>query len=151
MKPYNPHFNPWCWLMPMLWTFLQGLPLQAALAPKSPEQLKEQATCIVKGKVLAIHSKTRWSKIETAWGLHHDRICTLTLQVTACNKGEAAQPKGTLVIEAWQPSLRLPPLPGLQGHVPLPKKGDTLTAYLIQKNGTWVPLLPNGLVLHEAP
>ena len=151
MKPYNPHFNPWCWLMPMLWTFLQGLPLQAALAPKSPEQLKEQATCIVKGKVLAIHSKTRWSKIETAWGLHRDHMYTLTLQVTACNKGEAAQPKGTLVIEAWQPSRRRPPLPGLQGHVPLAKKGDTLTAYLIQKNGTWVPLLPNGLVLHEAP
>ena len=52
---------------------------------------------------------------------------------------------------ATKPSLRLPPLPGLQVHVPLPKKGDTLPAYLIQQNGTWVPLLPNGLVLHEAP
>ncbi len=66
MKPYNPHFNPWFWLMPMLWAFLQELPLQAALAPKSPEQLEEQATRIVEGKVLAIRSKTRLSKIETA-------------------------------------------------------------------------------------
>ena len=74
-----------------MWAFLQGLPLQAALAPKSPEQLEEQTTSIIEGKVLTIRSKTRWSKIETAWGLHRDRIYTLTLQVTTCTKGEAAQ------------------------------------------------------------
>ena len=122
MKPHNPHLNPWFWLMPMLWAFLQGLPLQAALAPKSPEQLEEQATFIVKGKVLAIRSKTRWSKIETAWGLHRDRIYTLTLQVTACTKGEAAQPNGTLVIDAGNPHCASRPCPVSKGMHPFPRR-----------------------------
>jgi hypothetical protein len=55
-----------------------------------------------------------------------------------------------IVIQAWKPSTRIPPLPGLQGHEPMPQKGDTVTVYVEGKKGkAFEPFLPNGMQIKE--
>ena len=55
-----------------------------------------------------------------------------------------------ITIVAWQPALRIPPLPGLQGHESIPKKGDRVTVYLEgKKEKAYVPILPNGIVIEK--
>ena len=52
-----------------------------------------------------------------------------------------------ILIGAWQPSTRIPPVPGLQGHEPIPEKGDTVKMYLLKnkKAKAYELLLPNGI------
>ena len=53
-------------------------------------------------------------------------------------------------IEAWKPVRRIPPIPGLQGHGSIPKKGDKVTVYVKGKKGiAYEPILPNGIVIEK--
>ena len=95
--------------------------VQAAKAPLSQEALKEQATDVVSGKVISVISKTQESQIERGVGIHRDYVFTIKLKVASVSKGRRVKVDDEILIEAWKPSLRIPPLPGLQGHDPIPE------------------------------
>ena len=131
--------------------FMGEIQLLAAIAPLSQKQLDEQSELIVTGRVVAVESKVQKSKIERAVGIHRDRIYGIKLELISFHKKPPLEQdfelKGLHAIEAWRPVTRIPPLPGLQGHESIPKKGDLVKMYLKwNKNGAhWEPLLPNGI------
>jgi hypothetical protein len=74
-------------------------------------------------------------------------VYTIKLKVASVSKGTGVKVGQGILIEAWQPSTRIPPVPGLQGHEPVPEKGDTVEMYLLKnkKSKAYEPLLPNGI------
>ncbi|MCS5621079.1 MAG: hypothetical protein NZ656_03900 [Nitrospinaceae bacterium] len=121
--------------------------LQAAKVPMSQKELEKQSNHIVSGKVISVIVKVQKSKIERALGLHRDKVYTIKLKVASVLKGAGVKVGQEILIEAWQPSTRIPPLPGLQGHEPVSAKGDTVKMYLLKnkKAKAYQPLLPNGI------
>ena len=133
--------------------FLGEIHLLAAKAPLSQEQLDEQSELIVTGRVVAIESKVQKSKIERALGIHRDRVYSIKLEMVSLHKSPPLEQgkglKELLVVEAWRPVTRIPPLPGSQGHESIPKKGNEVKMYLKwnKNKALWEPLLPNGIKL----
>ena len=121
--------------------------LQAAKVPMSQKELEKESNHILSGKVISVTVKVQKSKIERALGLHRDKVYTIKLKVASVLKGAEVKVGQGILIEAWQPSTRIPPLPGLQGHEPIPKKGDAVNMYLLKnkKVKAYQPLLPNGI------
>jgi len=121
--------------------------IQAAKVPMSQKELEKEANHIVSGKVISVTMKVQKSKIERTVGLHRDKVYTIKLKVAAVPKGTGVKVGQEILIEAWQPSTRIPPVPGLQGHEPIPEKGDTVKMYLLKnkKAKAYEPLLPNGI------
>ena len=121
--------------------------LQAAKVPMSQKELEKESNHIVSGKVISVTVKVQKSKIERALGLHRDKVYTIKLKVASVLKGAGVKVGQEILIEAWQPSTRIPPLPGLQGHEPVSAKGDTVKMYLLKnkKEKACQPLLPNGI------
>jgi len=121
--------------------------LQAAKVPMSQKELEKESNHIVSGKVISVTVKVQKSKIERALGLHRDKVYTIKLKVASVSKGAGVKVGQEILIGAWQPSTRIPPVPGLQGHEPIPKKGDTVKIYLLKnkKVKACEPLLPNGI------
>ena len=121
--------------------------LQAAKVPMSQKELEKESNHIVSGKVISVTVKVQKSKIERALGLHRDKVYTIKLKVASVLKGAEVKVGQGILIEAWQPSTRIPPLPGLQGHEPVSAKGDTVKMYLLKnkKAKAYQPLLPNGI------
>lgn len=118
----------------------------AAKFPLSDEELERQADHIVSGEVVDVTAKTEKSKVETAWGIHRDRIFRIQVAVRVVSKGSQVSEGEQIEVVAWQPAKRIPRLPGLQGHVFIPGKGDTATFYLNGRDGSaFKPLLPNGI------
>lgn len=102
------------------------------------------------GTVVEVTSKTQKSTVEKAAGIHRDRVFSITIQVVTVLKGTGIKAGAQIQVEAWQPSKRIPPLPGLQGHESIPKKGDTATFYLKGEKGKpFKPLLPNGISIKK--
>ena len=126
---------------------LGTLDVQAAKAPMSQDALEKESNLIVTGEVVSMTSKVQRSKYERSFGIHRDRVYTIKLKVTSISKGTGVKRKQEIVVEAWKPSIRFPALPGLQGHVPLPGKGDTVKMYLLRDEQSKMckPLLPNGI------
>ena len=124
-----------------------GFDASAAVAPHPPEEMMEEATHVVRGKVVALTSKTQKSKVERGLLIARDRIFKITLKLTAVDKGKGVKAGGELTFEAWQPSTRFPPLPGPQGHQPVPDKGDLVKTYLLydKKTRIYRPFMPNGI------
>ena len=133
--------------------FLGEIHLIAAIAPLSQEQLDEQSELIVTGRVVAIESKVQKTKIERALGIHRDRVYSIKLEMVSLHKSPPLEQgkglKELLVVEAWRPVTRIPPLPGSQGHESIPKKGNEVKMYLKwnKNKALWEPLLPNGIKL----
>ena len=121
--------------------------LQAAKMPMSPKELKKESNHIVSGKVISVTAKVQKSKVERVLGLHRDKVYTIKLKVASVSKGAGVKVGQEILIGAWQPSTRIPPVPGLQGHEPIPEKGDTVKMYLLKnkKAKAYEPLLPNGI------
>ncbi len=135
-------------LLSLLLAFGMGVvDLQAAKRPMSPKELEKESSHVVSGRVISVTSKGQKSKIERALGLHRDKVYTIKLKVASVLKGAGVKVGQQILIEAWQPSTRIPPLPGLQGHEPIPKKGDAVNMYLLKnkKVKAYQPLLPNGI------
>ena len=141
----------------LLATFLVGLlalsalDAPAAVPPRPPEEMMEEATHVVEGKVIALSSKTKKSRVERDLLVARDRIFKITVKVTVLEKGKGLKQGNELTFEAWQPSTRFPPLPGPQGHQPVPDKGDLVKVYLLfnEKSKTYHPFLPNGITILE--
>jgi hypothetical protein len=121
--------------------------IEAAIAPLSPEEKQERSSHIVTGKVLEINSSVGKSKVEKSFGIHRDRKYKITVLVETVEKGTGVTKGDKILVLAWQPSMRVPPLPGPQGHEGIPKEGDRLTLFLkkLEKQGAFAPLLPNGI------
>ena len=115
----------------------------------SPKELEKESSHIVSGKVISVTTKVQKSKIERSFGLHRDKVYTIKLKVASVWKGAGVKVGQEILIEAWQPSTRIPPVPGLQGHQPVPGKGDAVKMYLLKnkKEKAYQPLLPNGIVI----
>ena len=126
---------------------LSALDAPAAVAPLPPEAMMEEATHVVEGKVIALSSKTQKSRVERDLLIARDRIFKITVKVTDLEKGKGLEQGNELTFEAWQPSTRFPPLPGPQGHQPVPDKGDLVKVYLLfnEKTKTYHPFMPNGI------
>jgi hypothetical protein len=128
----------------------------AAVAPRPPEVMMEEATHVVRGKVVALSSKTQKSRRRSSRSdflIARDRIFKITVKVIAVEKGKDVKEGDELSLEAWQPSTRFPPLPGPQGHQPVPNKGDIVKTYLLydKKTQTYHPFMPNGIeILQQA-
>ena len=132
---------------------LAAFDASAAVAPHPPEEMMEEATHVVRGEVVALTSKTQKSKVERGLLIARDRIFKISLKVTAVEKGKDIKEGDELSLEAWQPSTRFPPLPGAQGHQPVPNKGDLVKTYLLydKKTKTYQPFMPNGIeILRKA-
>ena len=125
---------------------LTSLTASAAVAPHSEESMAEGATHVIRGKVIALSSKTQKSKADRSL-FARDRIFKVTMSVNEVVKGKAIKTSDELIFEAWQPSTRLPLLPGPQGHQPIPAKGDQIKVYLLHnaKSKTYHPYMPNGI------
>ena len=133
-------------LLGIVTVFVLGIvDLQAAKVPMSQKELEKEANHIVSGKVISVTAKVQKSKIERALGLHRDKVYTIKLKVASVSKGTGVKVGQEILIGAWQPSTRIPPVPGLQGHEPIPEKGDTVKMYLLKnkKAKDYEPLLPN--------
>ena len=113
--------------------------------------MMEEATHVVRGKVIALSSKTQKSKYEKDLLIARDRIFKITLKVTAVEKGKDIKEGDELFLEAWQPSTRFPPQPGPQGHQPVPDKGDLVKTYLLYNKKTRIyhPFMPNGIEIRR--
>ena len=117
----------------------------AAVAPLEPKNLNKKSDFIVSGTVINILKTNQKSKIEKSFGIHRDQIFNVTLKVTKVSKGEGVKINEHITIKAWRPLLRIPPIPGPQGHYPLPEIGDKVKVFLIKEaNGKYSALLPNG-------
>ena len=126
---------------------LAAFDASAAVAPHPPEEMMEEATHVVRGKVVALTSKTQKSKVERGLLIARDRIFKIRLKVTTVEKGKDVKEGDELTLEAWRPSVRFPPMPGPQGHQPVPDKGDLVKTYLLysKKTKTYHPFMPNGI------
>ena len=121
--------------------------LQAAKVLMSQKELEKESNLIVSGKVISVTAKVQKSTVERALGVHRDKVYTIKLKVASVSKGTGVKVGQEILIEGWQPSIRIPPVPGLQGHEPIPKKGDAVKMYLLKNKKTkaYEPLLPNGI------
>ncbi len=127
--------------------------VSAAVAPHPPEEMMEEATHVVRGEVVALSSKTQKSKYGGPLVIARDRIFKVTLKLTAVAKGKGIKEGDQLTFEAWQPSTRIPAMPGPQGHQPVPDKGDLVKTYLLydKKTKSYHPFMPNGIeILKQA-
>ena len=123
----------------------------AAVAPLSPENLRKEAGHIITGRVLEVKSRTRKSKVEKTIGIHRDRVFTIRLRVTGVAKGKGVKQGEEIVVTAWQVAVRIPPIPGPQGHSSVPKNGQMVTVHVASREGaSFVPIMPNGIRI-ESP
>ena len=127
-----------------------GASSSAAVAPLSPENLRKGSTHIITGRVLEVKSRIEKSQFERAFGLHRDRVFTIRLQVAEVSKGKGVKPDEKIIVTAWQPATRIPPLPGPQGHSPVPEKGQVVTVHVVSRKGTsFMPFMPNGIQIED--
>ena len=80
------------------------------MAPYSEESMTEGATHVIRGKVIALSSKTQKSKADRSL-FARDRILKVTMSVNEVEKGKAVKTGDELIFEAWQPYTRLSLLP----------------------------------------
>ena len=115
--------------------------------PISDEDREKQATHIVTGNVIEIKSEIQNSTIEQGAG-NKDEIFSITVMVETVRKGENVKKGDEIVVVAWKPHVRVGLAQiGLQGHDPIPKKGQAAEFFLQHSKEGFKPLLPNGMAV----
>jgi hypothetical protein len=145
----HPFLRPWLALI-LLVTAGSG---QAAKAPMGEEEMRNEASLVVRATVLKATSKVQKSKIVRGLGINKDTVHTLTIRIEEISKGTGIQKGQEITVLAWDLHTRIPAIAGLQGHEFIPKKGEVATFYLKplakvnpKDKTTYEPLLPNGMV-----
>jgi hypothetical protein len=119
----------------------------AALPPRSPEDLKGNATLIVSG--------TATDSTQSVEGrpFHKDDVFLLKVKVDQVDKGQGVSPGDTIEIRCWQVNSRPSGWTGPGGHGKIPKKVERSKFFLVKRDdGKWEPLEPNGIEpLPKAP
>ena len=157
---YSGSFNGYFFMRRQLTTLilatlaLGAVDLQAAVAPLGQKQREKQSELIVTGKVVAVGSRVQKSRVERSFGIHRDRVYTLTIKVADIakgTKGSELKVGQKIQVLAWQSVVRIPRLPGPQGHGSIPGRGATVTMYLKwnMAEKVWEPLLPNGIEIKK--
>ena len=122
----------------------------SAVPPMSPKELNESSDLVVTGKVICISSQISKSKVEKSLGIHRDKVFKVIIKVKTVMKGKGIKVGQKITIGAWQPSVRVPPIPGPQGNDPIPNRGDSIMAYLHKKSdNNYSALLPNGFKINN--
>ena len=122
----------------------------SAVPAMSPKELNESSDLVVTGKVIEVSSKISKSKVEKSIGINRDKIFKVIIKVKSIVKGKGIKIGQEITIRAWQPSVRIPPIPGLQGNHPIPNKGNSVKAYLHKKlENNYTALHPNGFKIYN--
>ncbi|NUN49596.1 MAG: hypothetical protein HUU15_12280 [Candidatus Brocadiae bacterium] len=105
----------------------------------TPEQLKEQASHIVIGKVVAVYSYDEGS------GDHVTTRSIVEVAVEGTEKGEGLAAGEVVYVKVWQAKKRPAGWAGASGHS-VPAVGDAVRAHVTRgKDGSLSALLPNGI------
>ena len=122
----------------------------SAVPAMDPKELNESSDLVVTGKVIGVSSKISKSKVEKSIGIHRDKKFKVIIRIQSVLKGKGIKVGQEVIIRAWQPSVRIPPMPGLQGHDPMPDKGDSVKVYLHKKSeNNYTALHPNGFKINN--
>ena len=122
----------------------------SAVPPMDPKELNQRSDFVVTGKVIGVSSKISKSNVEKAIGIHIDKKFKVIIRIQSVLKGKGIKVGQEVIIRAWQPSVRIPPMPGLQGHDPMPDKGDSVKVYLHKKSeNNYTALHPNGFKINN--
>lgn len=118
---------------------------QAELPPLSPDELEQRSTNIVTGRVTEMYTAVR--EKEPGWS---DTLYAIEISVQDVKKGNAIQDGQTVIVRTWKLKQRPAGWAGPGGQYTIPKRGDTVTAYLNGKDGVLDALIPNGLRVQPA-
>ena len=128
----------------LAFSLLSVLPASAAVPPRSPENLKENATDIVVGQVVRVYAGTR----EVREGMTDD-VYVAEVKVGATAKGESA-PGKVIFVRYWKPKSRPRGWTGPQGQNVLPAAGKSVRLFLVRaEDGGLDVLTPNGVEVVE--
>mgnify|MGYP001174488360 FL=1 len=122
----------------------------SAVPPMDPKELNQRSDFVVTGKVIGVSSKISKSNVEKAIGIHIDKKFKVIIRIQSVLKGKGIKVGQEVIIRAWQSSVRIPPMPGPQGHDPIPDKGDSVKVYLHKKSeNNYTALHPNGFKINN--
>jgi len=130
--------------------FFYPLTVFSAVPPMDPKELNQRSDFVVTGKVIGVSSKISKSNVEKSIGIHIDKKFKVIIRIQSVVKGGGIKVGQEIIIGAWRPSVRIPPIPGLQGHNPIPDKGDFVKVYLHKKpRNNYTALHPNGFKINN--
>ena len=143
-KPGNRSFA----LLAILVLLARGSVVNAAVAPKNIEQLR-QADLIVVGVIDKVMVESERSRVERGFG-NYDWGIYLTLTVERVEKGDYSQPQ--IQFRCFRVKSRRSAVEYLSsvGHDPIPGAGTKVRVYLDGTGTTWNVVDPNGITSHDA-
>lgn len=127
----------------ILW-LITPTPLHAARAQRTPEQLLEESTHVVTGKVTKINITTKPSSSEGLGSFDYAIHCEFVVEKV--EKGEGLSKGDEITVRCWRRKalFALAQNAGLFGHRPIPEPGQTVKVYLREKESVYRPVYPNG-------
>ena len=140
-------------LVAPLMTFLAiGTLANSAVAPSSPERLKEISSHIIEGTVTEIKTEIAGSpsaldeiKGKLGGKSNTNTVYKIKIKVTGVSKGEDVEVGDEVTIQAWTPRTRPLPEPGPQGHSNIPSIGEKITVHTKKSGDVYKPIMPNGI------
>ena len=120
-------------------------PAVAELPPLSQEQLEQQASHIVTGRVVEVYSTQRQKDSPE----FVDTLYAIELAVDGVTKGEGIKDGQQIFIRTWKASRRPRGWAGPGGQSMIPRRHQNVTAYLSNKDGGYNVLIPNGLKIQR--
>lgn len=120
-------------------------PALAELPPLSKEQLEQQASHIVHGRVVEVYTAQRQKDSPE----FVDTLYAIELAVDGVDKGEGIKDGQQIFIRTWKASRRPRGWAGPGGQSQIPRRNQNVTVYLVNKDGGYDVLIPNGLVIQK--
>ena len=134
-------------------TFLTiGTLANSAVAPSSPERLKEISSHIIEGTVTEVSTEivgypSSLDAIKEKFGgkSNTNTVYNIKVKVTAVTKGDDVKVGDEVTVQAWRPHTRPLPEPGPQGHSNIPSVGEKVTVHTKKSGDVYKPIMPNGI------